>query len=401
MTGPSAVAPIPHEERAARARTALEHVAADVAALVLFDDQFIQYYTDFVFHPTERPVALIVTREGERTLFVPELEREHAAAAGQSEHVVTYPEYPGRVHPIELLCQHLDTLGLTDHLIGVDHDGYPSVMGYAGPPLSASLRVARVSAALDRQLALKSEHELTLIRESVRWGHYAHDLLQTYTAPGLTETEVEGRATREATQAMNAALGPAFKSRNRWLNGAIALYRGQVGQNSALPHALNINATFKVGDTLVTGAGAGVYGYLSELERTMFLGEPSPEQERYFAHMLALQDTAFESLRPGVTCAGVDEAVRGYYEREGLSTYWRHHVGHGLGQRIHESPFLDVGDATTLEPGMVLSVEPGLYVPGLGGFRHSDTVLITPTGTEILTTYPRSIASLTIQADQA
>ena len=391
------IAPISAEERADRARTVFNYVGADVAALVLFDDQFIQYYTDFVFHPTERPVALIISCEGERTLFVSELEREHAAQAGQLEHVITYPEYPGKEHPLELLCQHLNVQGVAHHLIGVDHDGYPPVMGYTGPPLSERLRIERVSAGLDRQLSLKSAHEIALIRESARWGHRAHELLQAYTAPGKTETEVEGQATREATQEMNAALGPDFKSRNRWLGGAVALYRGQVGVNSALPHAVNINATFAVGDTLVTGAGAGVYGYLSELERTMFLGAPNAEQRTYFAHMLALQDLAFERLRPGVTCARIDEALRGYYEREGLTSFWRHHVGHSLGQRIHESPFLDIGDETVLEPSMVLSVEPGLYIPGLGGFRHSDTVLITATGIEKLTDYPRDIHSLTIK----
>lgn len=120
----------------------------------------------------------------------------------------------------------------------------------------------------------------------------------------------------------------------------------------------------------------------------MFLGEPSAEQRRYFEHMLNLQNIAFEQLRPGVTCAGVDTAVQSFYGREGLTTFWRHHVGHSLGQRIHESPFLDIGDTTLLEPGMVLSVEPGLYVPGLGGFRHSDTVLITQTGMEKINCLP-------------
>ena len=195
---------------------------------------------------------------------------------------------------------------------------------------------------------------------------------------------------------MNKALGPDFKSRNRWLGGAVALYRGQVGVNSALPHAVNINATFAAGDTLVTGAGAGVYGYLSELERTMFLGEPRAEQRAYFGHMLNLQDLAFEQLRPGATCAGVDKAVRAYYELENLTASWRHHVGHSLGQRIHESPFLDIGERAVLEPGMVLSVEPGVYVPGLGGFRHSDTVLIIQTDMKRLTFYPRVIDSLII-----
>lgn len=395
------IGPVPPGERAQRARRAFDFVGPDLRGLVLFDDQFIQYYAGFTFIPTERPVALVVTREGERVLFVPRLEHEHARESAQAEEVCSYPEFPGERHPLHLLLEHLRRLGLAPGPVGVDHDGYPPVMGYSGPALSELLPVRRVSAALDRQMALKSEHELSLIRESARWAEHAHRLLQQYTRPGLTEGEVEARATREATQAMQAALGPGLRSHNRWVSGAVALYRGQVGPNSALPHAISINAAFRPGDNLVTGASAGVWGYLSELERTMFVGEPTPEQRRYFRHMLALQDLALEHLRPGRPCADADRAVRAYCEREGLAGHWRHHVGHGLGQRIHESPFLDVGETAGLEPGMVLSVEPGLYVPGLGGFRHSDTVLITREGAELITDYPRGLEALVIPAEGA
>lgn len=393
------IGPIPSEERADRARLAFEYLPADLDALVLFDDQYIQYYAGFVFLPTERPIALVIARGGERTLFVPFLEADHARETGEAEVVVSYPEYPGERHPLLLLADHLTREGLASGTVGVDHDGYPPVMGYAGPTLGGALpgaRVRRVGPQLERQLAIKSGHELELIRESVRWGHEAHRLLQAYTRPGLTETEVEARATGEATAAMHAALGPAFRGQNKWLAGAVALYRGQIGANGALPHAIAKGVTFRAGDTLVTGAGAGVWGYLSELERTMFLGDPGAEQRRFFGHMLAMQDLAFEQLRPGNSCAGVDAAVRGYVERHGLTAHARHHVGHGLGQRIHEFPFLDIGDPTLLEPGMVLSVEPGLYVPGLGGFRHSDTVLIMEDGLEVLTSYPRALKQLVL-----
>ena len=397
MTRADTIGPISHQERARRAQLAYDFLDADLDALVLFDDQYIQYYAGFVFLPTERPIALVIGRGGERTLFVPYLEADHARGAGEAETVVSYPEYPGERHPLLLLSDHLAREGLASAILGVDHDGYPPVMGYAGPTLGEVLpgaKVRRVGPQLERQLALKSESELDLIRESVRWGHEAHRLLQGYTQVGLSETEVEARATREATAAMHAALGPAFRGQNRWLAGAVALYRGQIGANSALPHATTSGATFREGDTLVTGAGAGVWGYLSELERTMFLGEPGPEQRKFFGHMLAMQDLAFEHLRPGRSCAGVDAAVRGYVERHGLMAHARHHVGHGLGQRIHEFPFLDIGERALLEPGLVLSVEPGLYVPGLGGFRHSDTVLITQDGLEVLTSYPRALEQL-------
>jgi len=393
--------PISRQERSTRARQAFDHLPAEMDALVLFDDQYIFYYSGFAFFPTERPVALLITRDGERTLFVPRLEREHAQQTSECEHVADYPEFPGRVHPAQLLADLLTRLGLHTGRIGVDHDGYLSVMGYDGPALSAQLplaRVTRVSRALDHQMALKSPAELSLIRESARWGAFAHRRLQDYTRVGETEQTAETRATAEATAAMVAELGPTYRGQNRWMTGAVALYRGQIGPNSALPHAMTTGAAFQLGDTLVTGAGAAVWGYISELERTMFVGEANAEQRRFFQHMLNLQDIAFEALKPGRTCAQVDEAVRAYYDRENLWEHWRHHVGHSLGQRIHESPFLDLGDDRPLEPGMVLSVEPGLYVPGLGGFRHSDTILITEDGMDMITDYPRDLASLILPA---
>jgi Xaa-Pro dipeptidase len=146
----------------------------------------------------------------------------------------------------------------------------------------------------------------------------------------------------------------------------------------------------------VTGAGAAVWGYDSELERTMVVGKPSDDQRQMFDHMVALQDTAFEVIRPGQPCSSVDKAVRKYYEDHDLMPYWRHHVGHAIGLRYHEGPFLDIGDDTLIQPGMVFTVEPGLYAPNLGGFRHSDTVVVTEDGIEIITFYPRDLESLTL-----
>jgi Xaa-Pro aminopeptidase len=94
----------------------------------------------------------------------------------------------------------------------------------------------------------------------------------------------------------------------------------------------------------------------------------------------------------------VDRAVLGYFESHGLMPYWRQHTGHAIGLRNHEAPFLDVGDHTRIEPGMVFTVEPGLYAPEVGGFRHSDTVAVTEDGIDILTDYPKDIESLTIPA---
>ncbi|MBB6098582.1 Xaa-Pro aminopeptidase [Deinobacterium chartae] len=397
----SALTGIPAEETRARARGLMERLGGEVDAVVLFDDQYIQYYTAFAFIPTERPVALLIGADGERTLLVPRLEFEHARNHGHAETVESYREFPDARHPLLQFGDLLEARGLGAARIGIDQDGYPNVMGYWGPALSEVVpgaQLRRITRTVDRQMAIKSDLEVRIIRESCRWGARAHELLQAYTRPGVTETEVENRATAEATAEMTAALAPHYRGKNRWIQGALALYRGQIGRNGALPHALNVNAVFQAGDTLVTGAGAGLWGYLSELERTMFIGEPGPQQRRYFDLMMGAQDLAFSLLQPGARCSEVDGAVREYYRSNGLEGHWRHHTGHGLGQRIHESPFLDIGDDTVLEAGMVLSVEPGIYDADWGGFRHSDTVLITESGMERLTLYPRELEALILPA---
>jgi Xaa-Pro aminopeptidase len=232
----------------------------------------------------------------------------------------------------------------------------------------------------------------------VRWSNLAHRLLQRYTRVGATETEVSLRASDEATFAMLDAIGEIYSAQSFVESGASAGYRGQIGRNAAIPHALAGNLVFREGDVLVTGASAPVWGYLSELERTMFVGEPTPEQERMFTLMVELQDIAFAAIRPGRPCSAVDEAVRGAFEEYDLWPYWRHHTGHAIGLRYHEGPFLDSGDVTEIRPGMVFTVEPGLYALELGGFRHSDTVLVTNDGIELLTYYQRDLASLVIPA---
>jgi Xaa-Pro aminopeptidase len=147
---------------------------------------------------------------------------------------------------------------------------------------------------------------------------------------------------------------------------------------------------------LVSETSAPVWGYNAELERAMVVGPPTDEMRRHFEHMRAAQQVAFAALRPGVTCAAVDRAVLSYFSEQGILDTWGQHTGHAIGLRNHEAPFLDVGDETVIEPGMVFTIEPGVYVAGLGGFRHSDTVAVTSDGIEVLTDYPSDIESLTL-----
>ena len=377
----------------------LQEIVAElgVSGLVLFDADYIKYYTGFAFIPTERPMAYAINSGGERALFVPRLELEHAESMSIIDRVAHYLEFPDLNHPMNVLVDLITDMGITGK-IGADSDGYPWIFGYRGDSLSQLTggTVINCRAPIEDQMMVKSEAEIELLKESCKWGNLAHMLLQKYTEVGIGEVEVSQRASNEATLIMLETIGPIWRGNSEYYEGAMAGYRGQIGRNAAIPHALTSNIKLQAGDVLVTGASAAIWGYVSELERTMFLGTPSDDQKRMFDHMINLQTIAMEALEPGKACSAVDSEVRAYFDKHDLMPYWKHHSGHTIGLRYHEGPFLDIGDDTVIKAGMVFTVEPGLYIPELGGFRHSDTVLVTDSGAEMLTYYPRDLASLTI-----
>ncbi|MDX1995480.1 MAG: Xaa-Pro peptidase family protein [bacterium] len=391
---------ITEAEFRARCETLLDNIQrAGCSGVVLFDRDYILYYTGFAFIPTERPIAFVMNARGERGLFVPRLEVEHAQQNALIDQVAHYLEYPDDPHPMTVLQGLLAEMRISGK-VAADEPGYPPLFGYRGPWLAelGDLQPQPIRNAIEDQMMCKSPAEIALLQESCRWGHLALTLLQRYTRPGLTETEVEKRASNEATLAMLDAIGPIYRGLNMVSSGAYGIYRGQIGRNSAIPHALANNITFQPGDVLVGESTAPVWGYVCELERTMILGQPSDEQRRFFGYMLGAQDTAFEAFETAKLTSDVDNAVRVYYEKHDLFPYWRHHTGHAIGLRYHEAPFLDRGDRTELKPGMVFTVEPGIYHPQLGGFRHSDMMLITESGPELMTWYPRDLESLTLPA---
>jgi Xaa-Pro aminopeptidase len=392
------VAAIPVAELEERRERLLDQVRElGASGYVLFDPDYIQYFTGFWFLSNERPVVFVQSAVGDAAIFVPEFEVARARAETDFDRIESYPEYPGREHPMTILARALADLGLAG-TVAADQDGYPGILGYQGPPLSevTGASVRPVAAAIERMMARKSANEIALIRESGRWCAHAHRLLQEYTRPGVTEAEASLRAGHESTLAMLEELGDSFGGQLGSNDGVKAGYRGQIGRRSAWAHAIAHNIEFERGDMLVTETGAPVWGYNAELERAMVIGTPSDELRRLFDHVVAAQQVAFDALRPGVTCAEVDGAVLRYFEDNDLLPYWRQHTGHAIGLRNHEAPFLDIGDHTPVEPGMVFTIEPGLYDDELGGFRHSDTVVVVEDGIELLTSYPSDLESLTI-----
>jgi Xaa-Pro dipeptidase len=390
---------IPAPELEERRGRLLGHARrAGLSGYVLFGAEYIQYFTGFSFLSNERPVVYAESAGGEATIFVPEFEVERTRTEATFERIDAYAEYPGLEHPMRILARVLTDIGIGEQ-IGADQDGYPGILGYEGPPLSevTGASVTMLASAIESMMRRKSENELELIRESGRWCAHAHRVLQEYTRPGVTEAEASLRAGRETTLAMLAKLGEVGGLSSS--AGVSAGYRGQIGVRSAWAHAVAHDIEFQPGDMLVSETSAPVHGYNAELERGMVIGPPTDEQRWLHGHVVAAQEAAFAAIRPGVTCADVDGAVMRYFEENDLLPYWRQHTGHGIGLRNHEAPFLDLGDHTVLQQGMVFTVEPGLYDSELGGFRHSDTVVVTEDGMQTLTDHPRDIDSLTLPLD--
>jgi Xaa-Pro dipeptidase len=168
------------------------------------------------------------------------------------------------------------------------------------------------------------------------------------------------------------------------------------GEKTVLPHSIPSGRQLRSGDGVIHGTGCAVNGYYSEDERTIFVERASAEQRRLFEVMLRAQEAAIAAIRAGVPCRDVDRAARSVIEDAGLGAAFIHRTGHGIGIDYHELPFFAPGDETALAPGIVMSVEPGIYIPGVGGFRHSDTIVVTEAGCEILTPYPKDLESLIV-----
>jgi Xaa-Pro dipeptidase len=166
------------------------------------------------------------------------------------------------------------------------------------------------------------------------------------------------------------------------------------GPNSASPHAGPSDRPLAQGDLVTIDWGASCQGYRSDITRTFVLGEPSPEIERIYDAVLAANGAGRLTARPGAPAQEVDRAARRAITLAGYGPHFLHRTGHGLGLETHEPPYLVEGELEILQPGMTFTVEPGVYVPGLGGVRIEDDVLITEDGRETLTSLPRELTRL-------
>jgi Xaa-Pro aminopeptidase len=367
--------------------------AARLDALCVFYPARVAWLTGFHHIPTERPITAVLDRDGFCTLVVPAVEKEHAESVPGVDRVDVYFEYPGERHPMETVKDALAQIQA--RRVAADHDGYIEYWGYRGPRLTDVLgaRPADGEMLIESLRRVKSNAELACLQVSADWAARAHREMQQAIRPGRTEMECYEEPAARTLQRMITEM-PGWRPRRFEGGGLTCMFVG--GKKTAMPHGFVRGHGLQRGDVLVSGAGADIDGYSSELERTMIIGEPTPEQRSAFAAMVALQDRAFEVMKPGVPMGQVELEVVAVAGELGQGGHLRHHVGHSVGLEVHEAPFLDRGETDPLEPGMVFTVEPGIYLPEVGGFRHSDTVVITEDGCRLLTDYPRDLDSLIV-----
>jgi Xaa-Pro aminopeptidase len=366
-----------------------------LAGAVLFRPQRIQYFINFFHLSTERPIALIIPVHGEPAMMVPKLEEEHLALQSPwISQVFVYEEYPGTTHPMILLADFINKLGIASQHLGADHDGFLDQNSYAGPSLHSVMKtdIVDIGKDVDNLRMVKAADELDLMRQSGHWAAVAHKCLQAEMVEGESEHAISRRAEEKAFNLLKEQVDLTGHF------GTVGLHASfRSGVKTSMGHAAMDSKLLERGDNLVTYCQGIASGYIAELERTLFFGEPSAEKKEYFQIVRDARQMVLDMLKPGVECSQIDISVREFFKTRGVLSYTTHHQGHGLGLEFHEAPFLDIGDPTVLQAGMVVSVEPGLYIKGLGGFRHSDTVAITETGYEILTPYPSELESLIIE----
>lgn len=230
---------------------------------------------------------------------------------------------------------------------------------------------------VERLRLTKDRMEIARLREAVRMAEKGFEVLRSTLRKEKTEKQIA--AELELAMRQFGAKGCAFPS-------IVA-----VGPRAALPHATPTDATVGSSDLLLVDWGAHEGMYRSDLTRVLVTGRISPKLRKVYKTVLAAQVAAIQAIRPGVTAESVDAVARKMIAKAGFGRYFGHGLGHGLGLDVHEGPRLAVGIQTVLRPGMVVTVEPGIYLPGWGGVRIEDDVLVTRGGHEVLTSVSKSL----------
>ncbi|MBI5085865.1 MAG: aminopeptidase P family protein [Acidobacteria bacterium] len=349
--------PDPRPERRARLLDLLEQHKAGAMAVTHLPN--VRYLSGF----TGSNGVLLVTQRGARLFTDPRYDIQASQECDCSTKICAGPVWPELAK--EVRRQGLTALAMESDK--VSHDQWLASAAELGKPV----RLKRAKGLVEGLRVIKSASEIEAIRRSVRLNSKAFQQALGKIRPGMTEIQVAAEIDYRMRRL--GAEGPAFET-------IVA-----AGGRSALPHARPTNQQLKANQLLLVDMGASLDGYCSDMTRVVHLGPPPARARQLYDAVLEAQLASIAEVKPGAACAQVDAAGRRTLRKRGLDKFFTHSTGHGLGLEIHEGPRIGRKPEGVLRPGMVITIEPGVYLRGFGGIRIEDTVLVTETGVEVLT----------------
>lgn len=244
------------------------------------------------------------------------------------------------------------------------------------------LEILTTSGMVENLRQIKDREEVAKIRDAVWYAEKAFGVLRTSLRPDKTEKQIADELENQ------------FRQFGAWASAFPPIIA--VGERGALPHATPTAKTVGEGDFLLVDWGAKDRLYMSDLTRVLVTGKISPKLRRVYEVVLSAQTQAIAAIRPGIPGSQVDAVARKVIAAAGYGRRFNHGLGHGVGLEIHEAPRLSAKCSTVLKPGMVITVEPGIYFPGWGGVRIEDDILVTRTGHEVLTSVPKKFDEMVV-----
>jgi Xaa-Pro dipeptidase len=367
--------------RLKRVRTLMEKEGLDY--YVSFDPVNVYYLTNFANNVHERPFILIIGKTGAPVMLCPLLETSHVKARARCDLTyVTYYEFPAPAGQnwFDLYA----TLIPANARVGVE-EAMP--IGIARKTQGTVV----VTDIIDEVRLVKTDYEIGRSVHAAAVVNFGHAKLLEVTRPGVLEIAIYGEVVRAMMGKVLTEIPEANLIVSRFVG---AVWPPSISHD---PHRVPTPyLPMEAGGPHVSIVTAQADGYGMEMERSFFLGSVPEEARKPFAAMMEARALAYELAKPGAVLSEIDRQVRKIIIDAGYEKYILHRTGHGLGITGHEAPYLALGDDRKLVPGMLISIEPGIYIPGKGGFRHSDSVLITDTGNVRLTEAPDTLERLTI-----
>lgn len=376
----SKVTPISAQERSARiakAQQLMEQLNID--AMVIEPGATMDYFSGIQWWRSERLTALVIPRQGAVAVVCPFFEEPSIRETLMvGDDVRVWQEHES---PFERIKQVLTDRGITKGKIAFEH----SVRYFVLQGVMALLPEMKDVAATEITRGCrmyKSSHELQLMHKANEVTLTAYQYVWSQLALGMTQQDVKGLMHSAQSQLGGSGI---------W---TMALFN----QASAYPHGTKQQQTLTQGSVVLMDCGCQVYGYQSDISRTFVFGEPTDEQEKVWKTVRKGQQIAFETAQLGTAAGKIDDAVRAYYQTQGLGPDYQlpglsHRTGHGIGMKGHEGVNFVHGEQTKLAKGMCFSNEPGIYMPGKFGVRLEDCIYMTDKGPEWFTVPPDSLSS--------